>query len=152
MIEPVGHTLGQYRLLRQLGQGSFAAVYLAEHHYLERPAAIKVLHMRMQRTSHDAFRREARTIARLQHPHIISVYDFGIQDDVPYLVMEYLAGGTLRQAHPKGTRLTHEQIVDPKMIVIVERGSLPRTATKGNVQRKLTEEKYREVLDGIFSS
>lgn len=48
-------------------------------------------------------------------------------------------------------RYVHEQIVNPKMIVVVERGSLPRTATKGNVQRTLTEVKYKETLDAIFS-
>lgn len=48
-------------------------------------------------------------------------------------------------------RYEHEQIVDEKMVIIVERGSLPRTATKGNVQRRLTEERYKDTLDSIFS-
>jgi serine/threonine protein kinase len=86
-------------------------VYLGEHQYLERPAAIKVLHVRMEAAQQESFRREARTIAQLQHPHIIHVYDFGIESQTPYLVMEYTAGGTLRQRHPKGTRLGFEQII-----------------------------------------
>lgn len=49
-------------------------------------------------------------------------------------------------------RYVHERILEEKMIVVVERGALPRTATKGNVQRLLTEEKYKETLDDIFSS
>jgi serine/threonine protein kinase len=111
MADHVGQQFGHYSLLRQLGQGAFAEVYLGEHQYLERPAAIKVLHMRMEAVQQESFQREARTIAQLQHPHIIHVYDFGIENQIPYLVMEYTAGGTLRQRHPKGTRLSFEQIV-----------------------------------------
>ena len=112
MTDLVGRQLGNYRLLRVLGQGAYAAVYLGEHQYLERPAAIKVLHVRMVSGSHEAFRREARTIAQLHHPHIITIHDFGIEDQTPYLVMEYTPGGTLRSRHPKGTCLPFEQIVD----------------------------------------
>jgi serine/threonine protein kinase len=111
MLDQVGQQYGNYRLLRLLGAGSFAAVYLGEHQYLERPAAVKVLHVQMESQGHAAFLREARTIARLDHPHIVRVLDFGIQDQKPYLVMEYTANGTLRTRHPKGTRLSLEQIV-----------------------------------------
>ncbi len=111
MTDRVGQQFGNYRLLRRLGSGAFASVYLGEHLHLERPAAIKVLHVRMEAAHQEAFRREARTLARLQHPHIVGVHDFGIADQTPYLVMEYLSGGTLRQRHPRGTRLSFEQIV-----------------------------------------
>lgn len=93
------------------GQGAFAEVYLGEHLYLERPAAIKVLHMQMDPQTQEQFRREARLIAHLRHPHIVSVLDFGIQEQTPYLVMDYTPGGTLRETYPKGTRLSLEQIV-----------------------------------------
>ena len=63
MADYVGQQLGNYRLLRLLGEGSFAAVYLGEHLYLERPAAIKILHVDMESKTHEAFLREARTIA-----------------------------------------------------------------------------------------
>ncbi len=112
MVDFVGQQLGNYRLLRLLGQGAFAAVYLGEHQYLERPAAVKVLHIQMAPDSHEAFRREARTIARLDHPHIIRVLDFGIEGQIPYLVMEYMPNGTLRTQHPKGTLLPFEKILD----------------------------------------
>ncbi|MFL5625105.1 MAG: protein kinase domain-containing protein [Ktedonobacteraceae bacterium] len=111
MADRVGQQLGNYRLLRKIGQGAFAEVYLGEHLYLERPAAIKVLHVQMEPQTHEQFRREARTIAHLQHPHIVQVFDFGLDDQTPYLVMEYTPGGTLRSHHPKGTRLSLEQIV-----------------------------------------
>ena len=111
MAERVGQSFGNYQVLRLLGQGSFAEVYLAEHRYLEIPAAIKILHVRMEPDTHEQFRREARTIAHLQHPHIVQVLDFGLDDQTPYLVMEYTPGGTLRSHHPKGTQLPFEQIV-----------------------------------------
>ncbi len=111
MAERVGQVLGNYQLLRLLGRGAFAEVYLGEHRYLEVPAAIKVLHVRMESDTHEQFLREARTIAHLQHPHILRVHDFGFQDQTPFLVMEYTPNGTLRTQHPKGTRLPLEQIV-----------------------------------------
>src|SRR5215469_16193318 len=111
MGDRVGQQLGHYHLQRLLGRGAFAEVYLAEHRYLEVPAAIKVLHVRMELDTHEQFRREARTIAHLQHAHIIRVHDFGFQDQTPFLVMEYTPNGTLRTRHPKGTRLPLEQIV-----------------------------------------
>jgi eukaryotic-like serine/threonine-protein kinase len=113
MADHVGQQLGNYRLLRKIGQGSFAEVYLGEHLYLERLAAIKVLHVQMDPKRQEQFRHEARTIARLDHPHIVRVLDFGIEDQTPYLVMEYTPGGTLRSQHPKGIRLSFEQIVTP---------------------------------------
>src|SRR6266446_1164854 len=111
MADHVGQSFGNYQLLRLLGRGAFAEVYLGEHRYLEIPAAIKVLHVRMGPDTHEQFRREARTIAHLQHPHIVRVLDFGFQDQTPFLVMEYTPNGTLRTRHPKGTRLPLEQIV-----------------------------------------
>ena len=109
MAERVGQCFGNYQLLRLLGRGAFAEVYLGEHRYLEIPAAIKVLHVRMGPETHEQFRREAHTIAHLQHPHIVRVLDFGIGDQTPYLVMEFATGGTLRTLHPKGTRLPLER-------------------------------------------
>jgi serine/threonine protein kinase len=111
MAERVGQVIGNYQLLRLLGRGAFAEVYLAEHRYLEVPAAIKVLHVHMESDNQEKFRREAHTIAHLQHPHIIRVHDFGFQDQTTYLVMEYTPNGTLRTRHPKGARLPLEQIV-----------------------------------------
>ncbi len=65
----------------------------------------------MEPDTQEQFLREARTIARLQHLHIVRVHDFGFQDETPYLVMEYTPNGTLRARHPKGTRLSLEQII-----------------------------------------
>lgn len=106
MANLVGQRLGNYTILTLLGSGGFADVYLARHIHLETLAAIKVLRSRLGVTDADTFRREARTLAQLQHPHIIRVLDFDIADQVPYLVMEYAAEGSLRQQYPRGTELS----------------------------------------------
>lgn len=101
----VGQRLGNYRLTRHLGEGGFADVYLGTHLYLKTQAAIKVLHTRLADDDRERFLNEARTIARLSHPHIVRVLDFGVERSTPFLVMEYAPHGTLRQRHRKGTRL-----------------------------------------------
>src|SRR5256712_13576420 len=95
----LGRQIGNYRLLRLLGQGGFADVYLGEHLYLKTQAAIKVLHTQITHDNMESFITEAQTIARLRHPHIIRVLDFGVQDNTPFLVMDYAPNGTLRQLH-----------------------------------------------------
>jgi eukaryotic-like serine/threonine-protein kinase len=95
---------GRYVLDRQLARGGMAAVWLAHDVILERPVAIKVL---SDTLAGDAeflarFRREARVAAGLSHPNLVSVYDFDAGDQRPYLVMEYVAGGDLRQRLAKG--------------------------------------------------
>src|SRR5437868_6090636 len=115
MTERVGVTIGQqlgnYRVMRLLGQGGFAQVYLAEHVHLGTQAAIKVLTARLTSEELETFRGEARTIARLEHPHIVRVLDFGVQDNIPFLVMSYAPSGSLRAQHPKDTQLPLTTIV-----------------------------------------
>jgi serine/threonine protein kinase len=111
MTDRVGQQLGHYRLLRLLGEGGFAEVYLGEHVDLGRRAAIKVLSAKLSSEEIERFREEARTIGRLTHPSIVDVKDFGVEQGVPYLVMHYAAQGTLRQRHPKGTRLAPATIL-----------------------------------------
>jgi serine/threonine protein kinase len=102
MVDYVGQQLGNYRLIRLLGEGGFAQVYLGEHIYLTTPAAIKVLRMKLASDDVEWFRTEARTIARLVHPNIVRVLDFVVQDEIPFLVLDYAVNGTLRQRHPGG--------------------------------------------------
>ncbi|HTK09030.1 MAG TPA: serine/threonine-protein kinase [Ktedonobacteraceae bacterium] len=111
MADRSGQQLGNYRLVRLLGQGGFAEVYLGEHLHLETQAAIKVLHTQLTAQDGEEFRREARMIARLIHPHIVRVLDFGIEGTTPFLVMDYAPNGTLRQRHPRGSRLTLETVI-----------------------------------------
>ncbi len=106
MADRVGQQLGNYTLTRLLGEGGFAEVYLGEHLYLKTQAAIKVLQTRLSAGDDmQSFLQEAQTIARLSHPNIIRVMDFGIAGDTPFLVMEYAPNGTLRQRHPRGQRV-----------------------------------------------
>ena len=105
MTDRTGQSLGHYTLIRMLGRGGFADVYLGEHIYLKTQAAIKVLHAQISHDSMEQFLAEARTIARLMHPHIVRVHDFGVDNATPFLVMEYAPNGTLRQRHPRGTVL-----------------------------------------------
>src|SRR6266705_1802447 len=107
----VGQQLGNYRLIRLLGEGGFAEVYLGEHIHLGTKAAVKVLRTQLTNEDVDAFRTEARTIAHLVHPHIVRVLDYGIQERSPFLVMDYAPKGTLRNLHPKGSSLAVATIV-----------------------------------------
>src|SRR6266852_4590937 len=111
MADWVGQQFGNYRLVRILGEGAFAEVYLGEHIYLSTQAAIKVLHTQLTSDDTEKFRTEARTIAHLVHPHIVRVLEFGVEGKTPFLVMDYAPHGTLRQRHPKGTRLPLDTII-----------------------------------------
>jgi eukaryotic-like serine/threonine-protein kinase len=111
MTDRIGQQLGNYQLIRLLGEGGFAEVYLGEHIHLGTQAAIKLLHTQLISDDVDKFRTEARTIARLLHPNIVRVLEFGIEDKTPYLVMDYAPKGTLRQIHPKGQILPLPTVV-----------------------------------------
>jgi len=111
MTNHIAQQFGNYRLVRHLGRGAFSDVYLGIHVHLKTPAAIKLLHTELTSSDVEKFRNEARTIARLEHPHIVRVLDFGIEDHTPFFVMVYAPNGTLRQRHPKGSILTLATIV-----------------------------------------
>jgi serine/threonine protein kinase len=93
-----GQNLGKYRILEPLGRGGMAQVYKAYHPQLDRYVAIKVLRSDLVEEVEflARFRREARAVAALRHPHIVQIYDFDVQDDLYYMVMELLEGNTLK--------------------------------------------------------
>ncbi len=98
---------GRYRLTRQLGQGGMGSVWVATDNKLQREVAIKLMAPRGQ--AHDSatkrFEREAMAIARLSSPHIVQVYDYGVDRGFPYIVMELLDGQPLSAYVTRGTRL-----------------------------------------------
>jgi serine/threonine protein kinase/beta-lactam-binding protein with PASTA domain len=110
--DSIGRVLGKrYRLLSALGTGASAHVFLAEDVSLQRHVAVKVLQPGL--ASDEAFLKrfgaEARSVASLNHPHVLRVFDWGEDTDGPYLVLEYLGGGSLRDLLDRGVRLTHSQ-------------------------------------------
>jgi serine/threonine-protein kinase len=111
MTDLRGPTLGKYQLRERLGRGGMAEVYRAWHPDLERHVAIKVLHNFLAETPGflDRFKREAKAVAQLRHPHIVQVFDFDRHNDISYMVMEYVPGPTLKTvldlAHEHGQHL-----------------------------------------------
>ena len=112
MIDRADQRLGNYHLIRLLGRGGFAEVYLGEDLRLGIQASVKIFYARLTNPNEVAsFQQEARTIAHLEHPHIVRVFDFDVVDDTPFLVMDYAANGTLRMLHSKGTVLPLTTII-----------------------------------------
>ncbi len=94
----IGQSLGRYHILEQLGEGGMAVVYKAFDTRLERNVAIKVILPSKEHSEKflKRFEREAKSLAQLSHPNIVKVIDYGEQEGLPYLVMEYVPGGTLK--------------------------------------------------------
>ncbi|HZR44582.1 MAG TPA: protein kinase [Ktedonobacteraceae bacterium] len=117
VVDFSGHRLGNYRLVRLLGHGGFASVYLGEHLYLKRLSAIKILRTVLTEKEKNRFLEEARLLGNLSHPHIVRVLEFAIaqrwtmtqsgriKENIPFLVMDYASGGNLRALYPTGACL-----------------------------------------------
>ncbi len=112
MVSYIGQQFGNYRLLRLLDTGGFAEVYLGEHVLLQTQAAIKLVLTQLSRQEEKFFYEEARTAARLVHPHIVRVLEFGVEGKLPYLVMDYAPNGTLRDRYPRGSSLPLSVVVE----------------------------------------
>jgi serine/threonine-protein kinase len=101
MSNLIGQSLGRYHILQQLGEGGMATVYKAHDVSLNRDVAVKVIRTDifgpavLQRLS-ERFKREGQALAKLTHPNIVTVLEYGEHNSVPYLVMPYLPGGTLK--------------------------------------------------------
>src|SRR4030095_4065728 len=102
-----GQMLGPYRIITQIGKGGMANVYKAYQPSVDRYVAIKVLPSQLAESQEFAtrFHQEARIIAKLEHPHILPVFDYGESDGVAYFVMRYLEAGTLRDKMAGGRPL-----------------------------------------------
>ena len=112
VTDRVGQRFGNYQLVKRLGEGGFAEVYLGKHCYLNSHAALKVLNTRIMPGDERKFRAEAQTLADLRHPNIIHLLDFGIENETPVLTMDYAPNGSLRQCYAQGTQMPLTTVVD----------------------------------------
>ena len=103
-------TGGRYRVLRRLGGGGMASVYLSEHAQLERPVVLKVLHGHLAKDAEmlERFRREARAASQLVHPHVVPIIDAGEGEGVLFTVMPYMPGGSFADRIVQGARAATE--------------------------------------------
>lgn len=99
MMLQSGEKIGQYEIIAPLGQGGMATVYKAYHERLDRHVAVKVMHQAMLQDDNflSRFQREARIVAKLEHANIVPVYDYSEHNGIPYLVMKYIEGPTLKR-------------------------------------------------------
>ncbi|HEX3697288.1 MAG TPA: serine/threonine-protein kinase [Polyangia bacterium] len=105
MITLINQTVGNYKVIKLLGEGGMGAVYLAEHPVIGRKVAIKVLHISLARDPEivGRFFNEARAIHTIGHPNIVEIMDFGqTTDGQPYFIMEYLSGESMNERMSRG--------------------------------------------------
>jgi predicted Ser/Thr protein kinase len=134
-----GQELGDYRVLRRLGVGGMAEVYLAEQQALGRPVALKILQPALARDAAyvDRFQQEARAAAALVHANIVQIYDVGCVDGIHYIAQEYIRGKNL------GEVLKRQSALDPRVVLDVLRqvvAALCKASEAGIVHRDLKPE------------
>ena len=146
MTVSAGTRLGPYEVISPLGAGGMGEVYRARDARLGRDVAIKVLPDRIARDPEalGRFDREARAIAALSHPNILSIFDFGTEDGVIYSVTELLEGETLRGQLDMGP-LSQKQAVDYALQIAK---GLAAAHDKGIVHRDLKPENLFVTKDG----
>jgi serine/threonine protein kinase len=115
MTEP--QKIGRYEIIEEKGRGAMGAVYIARDPAMDRIVALKTIHsLALSGPQADEFRerfyREARAAGGLSHPGIVTIFDVGEQDGVPYLVMEFIEGRTLAEAGKNGQRFTFERVCE----------------------------------------
>lgn len=101
MSDKTGKQIGNYRLIRLLGKGGFAEVWLGEHIHLHTYAALKILQP-LDPAVQKMFLKEAKVITALSHPNIVRLFDYTIENTVPVIIMEYAPNGSLRDRHQRG--------------------------------------------------
>jgi serine/threonine protein kinase len=111
MTSLTGKQFGNYRLIRLLGQGGSAEVYQGEHVHLGSYAAIKIISGKFSAKDEEDFKNEAQMLAKLTHPNIVRLLEFGIEQGTPFLVMTFAENGSLRDLHPEGTQVPLATIV-----------------------------------------
>ncbi len=103
---------GKYRIIQKLGEGGMGGVYRAEHLLMNRSIALKVLHSNLldNEDSRKRFLHEARIASRISHPHAVTIFDFGLDGEMPYIAMEFISGRTLKHVIAEEGRLSLDRI------------------------------------------
>jgi len=116
----IGTKLGPYEITEEIGKGGMATVFRAYQPSMDRHVAVKVIRASMlgDKLGRDRFQREARVVARLEHPHLLPVYDFDGEHDPPFIVMRFLEGGTLKQVMEAGPLPPSEMIYTLRQVAL----------------------------------
>ena len=110
MADKTGQQVGSYRLVRLLGKGGFAEVYLGQHvRVASKQAAVKILYL--YDVDVQKFHEEAEITEQQVHPHIVRLLDYDLHEETPFLVLDYASGGSLRNRHPKGSQVPLDIVV-----------------------------------------
>jgi basic membrane protein A len=135
MEDLTGRQFGHYQITAPLGEGGMAAVYKAYQPSMERFVAVKVLprHMASSEEFVSRFRREARLLAQLQHPHILPVFDYGEADGYPYIVMPFVQSGTLAELLQK----RQQSLPEVRRIMTQLGDALSYAHTRGMIHRDI---------------
>lgn len=136
----IGLQISKYKIVEHLGRGGMAEVYKAYHENLDRYVAIKLMHpfLASEEDFLSRFKREARAMAALNHPNIVDVFDFDAEGDVYYIVMEYISGGTLKDAQAElaesGTKMALSRAIQ---IVLEVADALAYAHSRGMIHRDI---------------
>jgi serine/threonine protein kinase len=146
MRDLIGRTFGHYRIVEKIGEGGMGEVYRAHDERLDRDVAIKVMH---QKVAQDAerlarFEREANAVAKLAHPNVLEIWDFGTEDGVTYAVTELLEGQNLRARIPT-SGLPWQKVVEIGAAIA---DGLAAAHGKGIIHRDLKPENVFVTSDG----
>jgi len=160
MSTPVGMVVsGRYRLDARIGHGGMSTVYKGFDEVLERAIAVKVMDRAVASDADqlERFRREARAVAQLNHPHIVTVIDAGEDDQMAYIVFEYVEGPTLRERLADGAlppldvaKMAKElgaALTQAHEAGVIHRDVKPENVILSKTGAKLTEEQRARLLD-----